>query len=354
MVLQPEIWYHIAGIFILTAVFYLLIPGLGAFHIRASWRRFRALLLESKSCPHLSYPTLRQLSDEQTSGGIGQAAGGCSEDTDGCSFHFYGSLQAMQGDTEIWLTDGHVTVRADLKKVFVYMLPPVSMPEEDTGDHYPTDTPRRVRWEQISSLPEHTRIFISGRLFFSEGQFVFRDSADHPLLAVIYEGEEKGLLVRATWSGRQKNEYWNAYTPGSISLGSFALFGYSYILFRNAHFLFPAVLSVIFALLPISVFFPPGVIFYYFYRRFWKHGRVLRARRDLIRLSVVDEACRAFIESTRGYPQDCSSPGTPAPERAKICERRAFFFEGLAVIIFSLGIVLTALLIFLFFSYLIL
>lgn len=339
MVLQLEIWYRIAGIFIFASVFYLLIPGLGAFHIRASWRRFRALLLKSTSYPPLSYTAVRQLSG-------GQAASGSS-------FHFYGSLQAMQGDSEIWLTNGSVTVRVDLEKVFVYMLPSISMPEENSEDQYPTDTPRRMRWEQISSLPEHTRIFISGRLFLSGGHFVFRDSDDQPLLAVIYEGEDRDLLVRATWSGRQKNEYWNAYTPGSISLGSFALFGYSYILFRNAHFLFPAVLSVILAILPISVFFPPGVIFYYLYRRFWKHGRVLRARRDLIRLSDVDTACRACIEITRYYPSDSRTIDIPPSEQAKICERKAFFFEGLAVLAFSLGIVLTALLIFLVFSYLI-
>jgi hypothetical protein len=273
---------------------------------------------------------------------------------EGVVFHFYGSLQAMQGDTEIWLTDGSVTVRADLEKTYVYLLPFASMPEEDFGDQHPMESPRRVRWEQISSLPEHTRIFISGKLFRDEGHFTFRNRPEHPLLAVIYEGEDRDLRVRATWSGRQRNEYWNAYTPASISLGSFALFGYSYLLFRNAVFLLPAVLSLSLALLPISVFIPPGIICYYFYRRFWIHGRILRAGRDLLRLSEVDQACREFIAASQGYLRECGAADTLSPaERAQNCEKKAFLYEGFAVLVFGLGVLLTLLLVFLLITYLV-
>jgi len=338
MDLQPEFWYHIAGIFLLSGICFLLIPGLGAFNIRGSWRRFRALLLKAASYPGLTYQAMRALSEE--------------EGEEGRNYHFFGSLQALQGDTGIWLTDGSVTVRADLRKIFVYQLSSGSLPMADSLDQYPTESPRRVRWEQISSLPEYTGLFISGRLHFRDGQYIFLDSPEDPLLVIIYEGENRNLLVRATWSGRQKNEYWNAYTPGAVFLGSFALFGYSYFLLRNAQFVFLGSLAVSLALLPISVFFPPGLLCYYFYRRFWKHGRVLRARRDLIRLSEVDSSGSRFPAAEEGYPAECGDGKALPAEVAKNCERRAFLYEGLSVLIFGSGLLIMGLLIFTVFSYL--
>ena len=41
MVLQPKIMYHLAAIFSLAVVFYILIPGIGAIRIRSIWRNFR-------------------------------------------------------------------------------------------------------------------------------------------------------------------------------------------------------------------------------------------------------------------------------------------------------------------------
>ncbi len=339
MVLQPEFIYHTGSILILAGLCFLFFPGLGAFHIRGSWRRFRALLLKAASLPSLTYPLMRELRDKDGGGGA--------------DFHFFGRLQAMQRDTEIWLTNGTVTVLADLQKVYVHMLSFDTTPITESWEQYHEESHRRMRWKQVSSLPEYTKVFISGRLFWKDGHAVFLDTPESPLLVVIYEGDDRNLLIHATWSGRQKNEYWNAYTPGSVALGSFALFSYFYLLLRNLEFIFPVLLSVTLALLPIAVFLPPGIIFYFFYRRLWIRGRVLRAKRDLVRLSEVDEASKELFETAGGYPAECLGGDGNASAVSRLCEKKAFLFEGLAVLILGSGLAVTEMVLFVLFSYLI-
>lgn len=274
MVFQPQIILHLGLIGLLAAVFYLFIPGIGAFHIRGTWRKFRVLLIQSARTPSLTYKAVRSL--EKT-----------YEREDERGFRFFCRLQALQGNSIAWVTDEHVTVMADLENVYIYLLSFHTPLSDKIWEKYPAEPPRRVLWEKISSLPEYTKIFISGRLHRENGRLIFKDSPEHPLLVIIYEGDERDLLIRGVWSGRQKNEYWNSLTPGALSLGAFSLFVYFYILLRFPSLLFPAILALTLAVFPLTPFLPPGVLGFYYYRQFWKQGRVLRAQRDLIRMPMV-------------------------------------------------------------------
>jgi len=272
MVLQPKIIYHLAGIFAAAAAFFILIPGIGAFRIRSVWRLFRALLLESALLPSLRYTDIREI--ERRRGGAG------------VRFRFFGRLQALQGDNTIWLSDGEVSLPAELQQVYVYILDSNTPLSQDLWEHYPAKPPLRVKWDKISSLPEETKIFVSGEIMWKAGRASFVDTANNPLFVLIYEGNDSELLIRGTWSGRQKNEYWNALSPGSLLLGFFSLFIYFYILTQFPQFIFPAITALTLACIPITPLLPPAVITYYFYRRFWQRGRVLRAQRDLLRLPL--------------------------------------------------------------------
>jgi len=273
MVLQPKIIYHLAVIFTLVIVFYLLLPGIGAFRIRGIWRRFRSLLLKSALLPPLTYTDLRAAEGE-----AGRKGG---------AFRFFGYLQALKGDNTIWLTDGEVSLMAQLEQVYVYILTFNKPIAPDSWEHYPVHTPQRVKWEKISSLPEQTKLFVSGCLDYREGQPVFIDTPENPLFVLIYEGEDKETLLRGIWSGREKNEYWNSMTPGALLLGLFSLFIYFYILLQDPGTLFPAAAALTLACLPITPLLPPCIVSYYFYRKFWQSGRVLRAQRDLLRLPLA-------------------------------------------------------------------
>ncbi len=394
MVLQPKILVQLSGIMCIAALFYLCIPGIGAFYIRSTWRKFRKLLTKSALCSPLTYYELRKAEKESR--------------PDNRMYRFFGHLQAMQGDNIVWVSDGKVSVSANLERVFVYVLSAHNPWNESGFKEYPVQPPRRVLWEKISSLPEYTQIFISGELYWEDKHGVFANTSDNPLLVIIYEGEKSNLLIRATWSGRQKNEYWNPFTPGSLALGSFSLFIYFYVLLSFPQLLFPAVIALSLSLLPVIPFLPPAVIFYYYYRQFWKKGRVLRAQRDLIRVPLIhfDENRSSLQQSTklktgetytmRRFPeiQELSSevdiesmhfvqpalpesmisreyylfsneklqrPSDPLAEIMVVpgkpfllvaeCEKRAVKYELLSLSILAVGIAITELIVFIFFSY---
>ena len=282
MVLQPQILLHITGTLFTAVLFYLLIPGIGAFYIRSSWRKFRRLLTESATYTPLDYRELRRV--ERNNREREAAAG---QNTEPSLYRIFGQLQAMQGDNTVWISDGKVSVSADLEHVPVYVLSSQTSSFESGFREYPLQPPRRVLWEKISSLPEYTNIFLSGRLQWDEYRGVFRSSSAQPLLVIIYEGDAHDMLIRAAWSGRQKNEYWNPFTPGSLVLGSFSLFIYFYILQSYPQQLLPALIAISLTVVPLVPFLPPAVLFYYYYRSLWKRGRVLRAQRDLIRVPLI-------------------------------------------------------------------
>ena len=262
---------------LLVVIFYILIPGIGAFNVRSQWRRFRMRIRESSFYPHLTYRAMHKDNPDNAEGYIGH-------------FRFLGMLEAIQGE-RVWLKNDTVTVSADLTDCSVHVLPAFSHAEKEVTvelnrELLQDEAPQKISWNRIFSLPEGTKIFVSGPLRESGGQRIFKSEKGDPLTVVIYDGPEKTLLRRAIWAGRQKNEYWNNFTPGSITAGSFGSFIHAYTLFRDPLLRFPAFVSLIASLLPVLVVLPPGVLFFFLYRRLWNRGRFLRAERDLLSLPL--------------------------------------------------------------------
>jgi hypothetical protein len=202
-------------------------------------------------------------------------------------YRIFGSLQAVQDVNVLWLADGDVSVSIDLDGVPVYILPSVPKGESIIKTSmYPDESPKRTYWNRIFSLPEMTSIFISGELVHKDGLSRFRNTKDIPLLVIVYDCDDSDFYSHAILSGRQRNEYWNALTPGSLTIGSFSLFIYFYLLIQMPYMQFIAVTALTFSLVPVMPFLPPGLVFYYIYRHFWKNARILRAERDLLRLPI--------------------------------------------------------------------
>ncbi|MBN2051454.1 MAG: hypothetical protein JW760_13460 [Spirochaetales bacterium] len=253
-------------------LFYLAVPGIGAFTTRAKWRGFRKRIIEISLRPEVTYAVLRR------SRGFG-------------NYRVVGTLKAIQGENTIWIKSGGVSVAAELSGVDVYVLPAAEASRrEDRIEHY-EDTmaevmPARVSWNSIFSLPEGTELLVSGALYIEKGSGVFRSSPETPLTVVIFEGPVDTLVPRSIWIGRHKNEYWNRFTPISVTAGSFALFIIAYTLFKVPLLRFQAMLTLVMSLVPAIPFLPPGVLLYFFYRASWKRARLLRAERDLVRLPL--------------------------------------------------------------------
>lgn len=251
---------------ILAAVlcFYILVPGVGAFVVRGRWRRFRRRIIESSLLPILSYAALRRGTD--------------------ASYRFYGRLEAVQGDHRVWLSDGHLSVALELEGVSIYVVPAVDASAGGNRSLRREETPRVLSWEALGSLPEGTPFFVAGYLEILEGSPVFRSSPDDQLFVMLYEETERRLLARAIWCGRQRNEYWNQFTPVALAAGFVAQLLLAYLFFREGGGRIYGLTALTMALLPALPLFPPGLLTFFGYRRLWGRARLLRARRDLLRL----------------------------------------------------------------------
>ncbi|MBE3064065.1 MAG: hypothetical protein IMZ69_03495, partial [Spirochaetes bacterium] len=77
------------------------------------------------------------------------------------SYRFFGTLEAIQGDERIWITNGRQSVAADLSGLSVHILP-----QQDARPENGRETEMRsVPWGRIFSLPEGTPILVGGALF---------------------------------------------------------------------------------------------------------------------------------------------------------------------------------------------
>jgi hypothetical protein len=257
-------------------LFYAIIPGIGAFSARAHWRLFRKRLQESSLLSFLQY------SDLGKSAGAPGLLG---------NYRVFGDLEAIQGSHRIWINHGQFSVCVDLEGVGVYLLPSAApsaaaLPIENREESLPDEQPATVPWNQIFSLPAGTRMFVSGALFSEEGSAVFRSRPGQPLLVVLYDGDRATILQRATWGGRQRNEYWNQFTVASLLTGSFCMLLLAFVLLRAPMTRLVPLAALSLAFFPVAGLLPPGFLLYYLYRHFWKTGRRLRAERDMLRLPL--------------------------------------------------------------------
>jgi hypothetical protein len=261
-----------------AGVLYILVPGLGAFRVRAQWRTFRRRLAESTVMP-----IMNRRPAEPTSVGA--------------EYRLFGRLEAIQGKDRIWIEasgsrpgSGESTgfsAAAELKGVHVYILPSISEEAE----------PQTIPWSSLSALPEGTQVLLVGPQFQEEGRVVFRSTEEASLLVVFYDGDPRSLLRRAIWCGRQRNEYWNSYTALSLVTGLLALFMLGYLFLQSPGLRLPALLAFTLSTTPVAALLPPGVLFLLLYQRLWKQARLLRAERDLFLLPT-----RQFGRSLEGEP----------------------------------------------------
>jgi hypothetical protein len=269
---MPFSYNSIIIVIFLAFLFYLVIPGLGALTTLERWRKFRKNLLKISMYPIADYSHL-----------AGTESGIKGE------FRFFGVIESIHGENRIWIRNKSISIEADLTDVSLYFLPSQAVSEGDSirsGEIFQKNVPVSAKWKRIFSLPEGTQVFVGGTLVSEGGHGVFKSKPKDPLLVVIYDGDERTILKRAIWCGRQKNEYWNQFTLISLITGFFSLVLLSYVFVRNPAMRFQALLSVNVSLLPLALFMPPGVVLYFLYRLCWNRSRLLRRERDMLRLPL--------------------------------------------------------------------
>jgi len=244
---------------LLQIFFYALLPGVGAFFVRHKWRSFRKSLMQAVSSEILQYSN-ENPGDENN------------------IFSYMGSLEALEGKSVMWLKNNQLTVSADLSGSHIYILPQLI-----TMNSLPQETPAYIPWSHISSFEEGFRVFLFGTLKTQGGFRQFLSSGKQSLLAVLSHCRDHDFYKLAIWSGRQRNEYWNALTPWSLVTGILSLLILFFVYYFSGNMRY-ALFALTGAFLPVLPLLPPGLFFFLYYRKFWLAARKLRAERDLIKL----------------------------------------------------------------------
>jgi hypothetical protein len=246
----------------IALLFFVIVPGIGAFVVRGAWRRFRARVREASLLPALRYR---------------QSRGHHPHESHSERYHFLGALESIQGDRYLWLRSGEMTLTVDMLRSDVYMLP-YSGPSESRQQL------TRTSWRRAGSLIEGTKAFVAGPVDASGAHPVMYGAADEPVLVIFYEGPEHSLVRRLIRSGRQINEYWNQLTPVALAAGMLSLTILAYVLFRQPVDRPAAILSLGLGTAPALPLLPPGIAAFLLYRRWWRRGRALREHRDIVLL----------------------------------------------------------------------
>ncbi len=270
---------------VIAIFFFLVVPGAGAFVVRAKWRRYRTLVYRAASRPRALYSDIRAVREGK------RPSFECS---------FTGRLEALQGDSTLWLRDGSSSVEIDMENAHIVILPPfqnrdVSLPPR-TGLDFPNETPEVIPWHRVTSLTEGSNVFVAGELVHTSGNAVFSQNTGTELLVLFFDGPPEHVLERAVWTGRQRNEYWSPVTPVALLSGMFALSIFAMQLLSQSRS--DALLTLGLAMVPVLPLLPPAVPGYFLYRRLWRRGRAYRAARDAFRLEAAKSGDTAGAHDT--------------------------------------------------------
>jgi len=276
-------------------------------------------------------------------------------------FAIYGQVEAIQGDDTLWITTDAGSIQVIMNGHPVYSIDDAGI---DANGNQAHRTPEMTRWEHVGPLPEGSRIFVAGDICYERAGLVVRAWKSAAPLLVFYDGPAEDLIARLLWAGRQRNEFWNAFTPMSlmIGFGLLAIFGFSAV--RESGNRFWAVLAASLSVIPFAALLPPGILGFFLYRRLWRKGRHYRGFRDLsILVQSLLMAGETNIDKLHNAQTVICPPGTfknsqwnvfafakkglAFPLRLPMqldvwersCKYRAILLETVAIIIFLLSLV---------------
>jgi hypothetical protein len=248
---------------VLAFVFYLFVPLVGAFMLRAQWRRFRARFAELRHAPILRYR------DVAAAAGAGDIVIG--------RFRLYGRVEALEGSDRVWLLGEGVSALVDLRRSPLYALSPEGVEPVSV---------ERLSWKSVTSLAEGTMMLAAGLLVLEEGKPVFVEAPGESLIALSHDCEDRALASALVAGGRAANEYWTPLSQVSLALGIAAMSAFLVFVSGRTAFSTVRVMTFLVGVLPVLPLVPPGLFGFLLYRSLWRRALALRVSRDLYRMPL--------------------------------------------------------------------
>lgn len=252
----------VAVVVAVGVVFYLIVPGLGAFSARSRWRRFRAAVIEALAAPALT-------------------------DMPGAPVpaRLVGTLEATEGDDTLWIRSGSIAAAVPAGAVPIHLVP--SGLKVGMAPHL--GRPESVYWAELSAMAEGTPFMVYGQFVPEAAGLRLSATAVSPLI-LAFDDRTEEIGLRCIWAGRQGNEFWNHFTTPSLVVGFLALLLLALRVLTLSRGL--ALLAITAAMVPVLPLFPPGVAGLYLFRQFWGRGRRYRAIRDVLNApDAVNAVC---------------------------------------------------------------
>lgn len=271
----------------LAFFWYGLVPIVGAFLVRKTWRVFRKRFDELRAAPLLDYRAAESLGDQAQ------------------DYRFFGGFESASEHT-IWVRNEDLTIPVELRHTKVFILPAVG----DDGEDEAEGEPRRAAWHDVAALSEGARIFVGGSVCKKDGRIRFAPCRTAPLVVILYDGDERSLLFRVVRAGRHRNEYWNPLTSYSLAAGVFSQLLMALNFANRPAFVAAFAAALTGALGPVIPLLPPGVLPIAAYRLLWHRARSYRALRDVVRLPLrhtgPENADALLVDGTRYGARRCA------------------------------------------------
>lgn len=217
-------------------------------HRKVFRQRFRDILRK----PLLDYETWRLLE---------------REGSQNAQYRFFGKIEATS-EKMLWVKNDSLLIPVELRNAQGFFINDNSL--------------RRIVWHKLPYFSENTNIFLAGELVQREGRRIFASTPKKTLVAVLYDTEEEDLVLRIISASRNKNDYWNAFTPYSILIGAFSLIVTAVSFLRHPAFRFTVITAFIAVFIPLFPFFPPGILFTALNRFLRKQSETASIRADML------------------------------------------------------------------------
>jgi len=276
----------------LVLVFFGIVPAIGALLKRYKWHKLRRRFDELRLRPVLNYHSYWQeassLEDVPSKEG-------------GDLFRFIGGFESITDGQTLWIRSDNLTVPVSLENTESYVLPDQKSGRSDDDDLV-ENPPEKFKLGNVSEIIEGARVFAGGSLKYINGRRCFVSSKQNPLIVFIYNGPDHSVPTRIMRSARQRNDYWNSFTPYSLITGVFGLIMMAVAYYARPAFRLTVTVSFMAMFVPLYPFIPPGLLFTLLFQRLTWKAKILRSYSDLARLPLRFLAGRGGKEKSSLLP----------------------------------------------------